>query len=209
MIRRINITLSIVALAGFTAYAEATLVNRPGGMIYDDVLDITWIADAGRANADVGTDLSWADAISWADNLVYGGYSDWRLPTMDVNGDGTVVDCTDFGVTELQCRDNEYDYLYTINGVSLSSPGSFVNIGNLHYWSSTSNAAFPNLAWLLNLDTGFRGATSKGTVNRRAIAVRNGDVSPVPVPAAIWLFIGGLLGIAVPSFRFARLAGFR
>lgn len=158
------------------AYAE--LHKRGGGMAYDDVLDVTWVLDAGLANAHVGTYLTWWGAIAWADGLVYAGFSDWRLPTVDVNGDstGSVVDCEESFTTEIECRDNEYGYLYTYNGVTYDTPGDFVNLMSLYYWSSKESPNFPGLAVLCRFTTGFCGTTSKDTNNRHAIAVRDGDV---------------------------------
>jgi hypothetical protein len=55
--------------------------------------------------------MTWSDAKTWADNLVYQGFSDWRLPSMDVNGDGNVVSCS----TTVDCQDNEYGHMYFQN----------------------------------------------------------------------------------------------
>ena len=66
--------------------AQATLFDRGGGMIYDSDLNITWLADANYAQTsgyDADGRMNWGAANTWADNLVYGGYSDWRLPTSD------------------------------------------------------------------------------------------------------------------------------
>jgi hypothetical protein len=82
--------LLLAAGVGFTSTASATLWNRGGGMIYDDVLNITWLANsnlgAGSSydNGASATDglMTWDSAVAWASNLTYGGYSDWRLPVM-------------------------------------------------------------------------------------------------------------------------------
>lgn len=75
----------------------AALVERLGGRaFYDDVLDITWLADAnyaktsgfadansnGGLNPNVETDgrLEYYTAIAWAGSVVIDGYSGWRLP---------------------------------------------------------------------------------------------------------------------------------
>lgn len=159
-----------------TSVLNAALSNRGNGMIYDEILDITWIADAGLARNDIGENVDWWSATLWASNLVYGGYSDWRLPSMDVNGDGVIINCMP-PTAEHECRDNEYDYLFNRHGIRVAAPGDFINIGALHYWSGTENPVFPSLAYLLNFDTGFRGTTSKITINRNAWAVRDGDVA--------------------------------
>jgi hypothetical protein len=110
-----------------------------GLAVYDDVLDITWLADA---NAGAGTafdngvsttdgKMTWTNAGNWAANLTTGGATDWRLPSMDVNGDDTIVDCS--SAPELACRDNEYGYLLHQYGISESSQSPFTNVfGN--FW---------------------------------------------------------------------------
>ncbi len=74
--------LGLLMLAGT---AQATLIDRGNGMLYDTVLDITWLQDANYAKTS-GYDsdglMTWEEAVAWADNLVYGGYDDWRLPTI-------------------------------------------------------------------------------------------------------------------------------
>ncbi len=93
MIRGLLAGLVALAMGG----AQGGLVNRGGGMIYDDVLNVTWLEDAnylstqfdasGGAIGDADGFLSWYDAKSWADNLSYEVYTDWRLPRVrPVNG---------------------------------------------------------------------------------------------------------------------------
>ena len=66
--------------------AQAGLESRAGGtMLYDNELNITWLADANHAKTsgyDADGFMNWDAAKTWADNLVYGGYDDWRLPTV-------------------------------------------------------------------------------------------------------------------------------
>lgn len=73
--------------------ANAALLSRNGGYAYyDNVLDVTWLADANYAQTsgyDVDGRMSWADAQTWigtlnsANNL---GVNDWRLPTTTDTG---------------------------------------------------------------------------------------------------------------------------
>ncbi len=61
--------------------ANAALIDRGEGFIYDTVLDITWAQDANIS----GTD-NWANQMAWVDGYsqahsVFGVFDDWRLPT--------------------------------------------------------------------------------------------------------------------------------
>ncbi len=84
-----RILLSIIATSivlAFALSAHAVLYDRGGGMIYSDDMDVTWLLDAKWAvTSGYDTDgyMTWADANTWAQNLSYGGYEDWRLPTFD------------------------------------------------------------------------------------------------------------------------------
>lgn len=82
--------LTLCAGALISGTAQATLINRGGGLIYDTDLNITWLQDANYAQTS-GYDsdglMRWDDAKVWADQLVYGGYDNWRLPHADpLNG---------------------------------------------------------------------------------------------------------------------------
>ena len=80
----LNLVLGL-GMMSFLGSAQALLSVRPGGMIYDDVLKITWLQDANYAKTsgyDADGKMTWTAANTWAANLSYGGYSDWRLPTM-------------------------------------------------------------------------------------------------------------------------------
>jgi len=144
---------------------------------YDPNLDITWAADADINGLD-----TWDNQITWVANLTIGGVGGWRLPSADVNGDGTVVDCFGGGVTA--CGDNEMGYLYWEEGITPSTTGPFSNI---HTTSSTSS-------WILRFSFGDQRTFNKIS-DFPAWAVRNGDISSVPVPAAVWLFGSGLLSL--------------
>ena len=85
--------LILALLTGLTlsGAAQAALHDRGSGLIFDDVLNITWLADANYAKTsgyDADGYMTWTNAVTWADTLVYHDsvrnvdYSDWRLPTM-------------------------------------------------------------------------------------------------------------------------------
>jgi len=56
-------------------------------------------------------------------------------------------------------------------------------------------APVPGNGWGFGTFNGFQYAVSKNDFNFFAWAVRSGDVSVVPIPAAVWLFGSGLIGL--------------
>jgi len=159
---------------------EGRLPATPGGTNYqahyDPNLDITWAADSFMSG--LGT---WDEHMAWAAGLTIGGVSGWRLPSADVNGDGTVVDCFGGGVSG--CADNEMGYLYWEEGITASISS--------YYWSGTVYLGPPSGVWDFAFGDGSQTIRAPNNVEF-AWAVRTGDV---PVPAAIWLFGSGLLGL--------------
>ena len=133
--------LAALVLIHAAAVSGAAFHDRGNGMIYDDVLNVTWMQDASMAGK-----MTLDDAQEWTSNLVHAGVSGWRLPIMDVNNDGVVVSCT--LVTQQQCRDSELGYLIKYglmgdDGTDLrGDQGPFLNI-QWWYWSSTLDMRFP------------------------------------------------------------------
>jgi hypothetical protein len=191
--------------------AHASLVGRlpltPGGTnfqaAYDNVLDITWLTDA-----DLSGSFNWDNQVGWArglDTANYLGFDGWRLASMSVaaglpTGTATnVIDCST--ATELACRDNELGYMFyqnmdgsfgddkrgnqTVDGVLLTDV-------QYDYWSGTEYDS--GNAWDFFFFNGPQSFFSKG-LNGYGWAVRAGDVSAIPVPAAVWLFGSGLVGL--------------
>jgi len=62
------------------------------------------------------------------------------------------------------------------------------------YWSGTEYAPNTNNAWNFNTNFGYQEDRIKSS-SFYGWAVRSGDVSAVPVPAAAWLFGSGLIGL--------------
>lgn len=123
----------------YTGTAQAALNDRGGGLLYDDVLNITWLQDANYAytsSYDADGRMNWNDATAWAAGLVYGGYDDWRLASNSpVNG-------------------TSWNYGFSYNGSSdvgynITSPNSemaymyYVNLG-LKGYNDTSGAVPPD-----------------------------------------------------------------
>lgn len=200
--------------------SHADLIDRGGGMIYDTDLNITWLQDANYARTSgFSADglLDWNTATLWAENLVYGGFGDWRLPS-SLNGDGTgpcfLTDCTGSEMGHLY---------YTELGNTAFLPGSIppggcnvgvdcglVNVGpfvNLQFahWSSTAfdpvrDVSLTGTAWDFDFVHGVQGV---GVGPLFAWAVRDGDVvSAVPVPPSLLLLGSGVVAFALIRRRF-------
>lgn len=187
-----------------TLPSHAALVDNGGGLIYDTLRDITW------SQPDIKR--TWNDANAWATGLMLGGVSGWRLPYIDVNAGagpfGSPVDCT---ATPGACHNNELGYMFYQNlsgtlGMSILTSGDpdlalFPTLQPSYYWSGTGFNS--SIAWNFNfgsfdvndpnqpqMDGGLKNAALHYTW-----FVHDGNVSPVPVPAAVWLFGSGLLGL--------------
>ena len=126
-------TLSKVMTGAFVAalcvpvpQAQAALVDRGGGMLYDTVLNVTWLQDANYAktsNYDADGRMTWTQANTWANNLNYGGYSSgWRLArNTPVNGTQSgwnytysTNGSTDYGFN-ITSTFSELSYMYYVN----------------------------------------------------------------------------------------------
>lgn len=84
--------LSLICLTA-SPTAQAKLIDRGGGLLYDDVLNVTWMQDANYSMSSGRTKYgaeSWYSAQSWASSLVYNdpvrgtSLSGWRLPRLSV-----------------------------------------------------------------------------------------------------------------------------
>jgi hypothetical protein len=94
--------------------ANAALLSRASGQAYyDDVLDITWIANANLADTttfgvlgiNANGSMTWAKANEWIaamNTAAYLGTSDWRLPTVTDTG----TSGCDFAYTGTDCGYN-------------------------------------------------------------------------------------------------------
>ena len=172
-----------------THAAVLPLESRLGGLAYyDPNLNITWTADAN-----INSFTTWDDQVAWAAGLSIGGVSNgWRLPSADVDGNDTVVNCSSGGVAG--CEDNEMGYLFWEEGITSAAPGPFSNLVAGNYWSGTELASDPANAWLFFFSLGTQRAATKD-INTFAWAVHPGDVAAVPIPAAMWLFGSGIIAL--------------
>ncbi len=186
--------LPILLLFSATTQVNANLVQRSPNFIYDTDLNITWMQ-----NANVSDLMTWQQAKTWADNLDFGGYSDWRLP-----GFSDVTRCTGSS-----CTDSELGHMYYTElagpegagyrGISIGTIHNdnyalFSNLMTYFYWTGEEASPGSGGAWMFSYAHGIQNISNK---NNRfyAWAVRDGDITAVPVPAGLWLFGSAIVSL--------------
>ena len=195
--------------------ASATLLDRGPDLLYDDVLNITWTRNA---NLQGSSGLSWSEASSWAANLTFAGFDDWRLPYASVSAGvgpaSAVVNCAT--ATELACRDNEMGYMFFQNmagayysnkmGTQTAVNGEVLTGIQFHHWSGTTGpGAGSGGAWGFNFDRGTQVFADQEDFKVSAWAVRTGDVgATVSEPTSLLLFCLGALALASRQRRARR-----
>jgi len=148
--------MAIAALSLLATSANAALLSRLGGQAYyDDVLDITWTADANLAAtqtfgvagissvpATVGQ-MSWDTAQAWVAAMNSAGYlgvSTWRLPHMvDIDNDGCLNNLSWVGT------DCGYNVVSTGPNASEMANLFYQTLGNLPFFDTSGAPQLPVL----------------------------------------------------------------
>lgn len=128
--------LGVAATLAMSGAAQAALVDRGGGLIYDTDLNVTWLKDANYAKTsgyDADGLMTWTTATTWAANLTYYDsirnvtYDDWRLPTT-----------TDTGTSGCNFAYSDTDCGYNVDPASSEMAHLyFFELGNLSYYTTT------------------------------------------------------------------------
>lgn len=195
---------SVTTALVLSTSVNAALIERLGGLAYyDDIADLTWLADANSA----GTTMNWIDANNWAAGLSVDGVYGWRLAntlqpdaTCDVQGEAW---SSSFNCTGSEMGNMFYNVLGGVAGVNILSEVHSANLDlftniQANYWTATEFAPEPDSAWAFGIASGGSQGYGNKVTSYSAWAVHDGDIgaSVVPVPAAVWLFGSGLIGLA-------------
>lgn len=175
-------------------------------------LDITWLADAalsktesfGITGINSSGRMDWNEVADWisAMNASSGGagYLDqnsWRRPTI-LDGSNTAALLgfnSDPSRSELASL--FYDTLGNVANGGLTNTAEFENLQAYYYATDTEYVNNSSQAWAFAFHSGDQYNRAKIS-NLYSFAVLDGDVGAsiaTPVPAAIWLFGSGLIGL--------------
>lgn len=207
-----------MVLALTSAGAQATLLGRDikgnptatntdsaAVFEYDTVLNITWLR-----NWNVNGAQDWATQVAWASGLTVGTFAGWRLPATDTTsssncdsnfnpGSGFPQQYNGYGCTGSEMGELWYDELGNTAG-TLTTSSPFLNMQRA-YWSGTAYApSSTSHAWYFNPNNGVQGTDGKNDAIW-AVAVRAGDVDPVPEPGSLALALLGLGAAAIVRRR--------
>ena len=175
---------------------SSTFTYSNNNLIYDSVLDITWY------NPNVGP-MNWYDAMKWAEDLVIGDATDWRLPTA-LNADGSAPS-SGYNQIGSELGHLYYESLGNTAYGPLTNTGPFTNLQPVNYWTNTESAKFAGNAWAFSFSTGLQGFADKNLVtNYSALAVHSGNIgaTQIPEPGVIFLFALSLVGFAIIRKKF-------
>jgi hypothetical protein len=120
------------------------------------------------------------------------------VETADVTGSGTLT--IDDGSTDLTAT-LDWVEVVTFGALGGVNPNATVNLSNISYAGSNADllALFNGGAGIQTLTFQFGAVTSLTDLFTVATSVTktsySGSITPVPVPAAVWLFGSGLLGL--------------
>jgi hypothetical protein len=206
---------SMSSSAALIGRLPSTLGGTDYQAYYDTDQDITWLTDANYAQTsgyDSDGHMTWDATQVWLGTLNaanFLGEDSWRLPYTP-NLDPTCTSSYQYTSGSVDygkdCTGNEMGYLSTTYGNPYSCQftsdctASLSNTQRYWYWSSDNpfssfsarSLRFYDMFFSLDSYTDFNHSKQNEFA---VIVVLDGDISAVPVPAAVWLFGSALAGL--------------
>ena len=125
-----RILLIMIGLSSLTV-AQTPRFTKVNGVITDSKTTLEWQDDYSN-NGDSIKRAKWTDAIDYCEGLTLNAQSDWRLPNKK-----ELLSIVDYGT-----------YNPAISSV-------FEKTASGLYWSSTTDASYTNLAWVVHFYFGY------------------------------------------------------
>ena len=124
-------TFFVIYVRGNTSYGINDFVDNGDGTITDNATGLMWMQN------DSQNGMNWEDALNYAENLEFAGYSDWRLP--DVKELQSIVDYTRSPATSNSAA---IDPLFQCTVIT--NEAGQVDYSN--YWSSSTHANWSDIS---------------------------------------------------------------
>lgn len=204
---------------------QARDLNKDGtaDAFYDTSQDVTWLSSAAFAQTNsfgvqgiaAGGWTNWQTANTWVAAMNaqnYGGFSDWRLPTVSRLADGSLSsEVTDMFYQTLGNRAIRDVELNPAGGATQLNTGPFIipagYLGGSYIWSNAVGAAASEStagsSWNFGTYQGVLGPVNPDST-AYAWVVRTGDVGAVPEPGTYLLTLMGLGLACVVARRSTR-----
>lgn len=131
------------AVRGGQPLPEVRYIDHGNGTVTDTVTGLMWQQETALDGEGKTAEMTWQDALSYAEKLTLGSHSDWRLPT----------------IKELSSLVDRNRHNLAINTTF------FPNTATPYYWSSTTEADNPSRAWGVVFNRGEDGYGYKSNLN--------------------------------------------
>jgi hypothetical protein len=113
--------------------ARGRFVDHGDGTVTDTCTGLVWQKDSADVNGDgQADDITWCQALAYCRDLDLAGHDDWRLPNVR-----ELASLVDYGIdygTGVPAADPVFSTLRSVRSA---------------YWTSTTDAGFPQGAWLV------------------------------------------------------------
>jgi len=161
-------------------------------MFFNPTLNITILNNwnLGQGNWSATADSGSAQALAASAGLAASGLAGWVLPT----GNGNLA----------AGAQNQYLSIWNDVGASFAGlNGQFDGVQSEFYWSGTEDLPNPFSMWYFNPSSGYLGSAFL-YYGWHAVAVRPGDVAPIPEPQTYAMLLAGLGALLVAVRRRPR-----